>query len=147
MKIEIKGEKIVSKEKRGEMINSCVALYLFTYTSRVLFLYGRARGIQDVDSMRPLLTLSKTDPLSDNCLGFYRLLMLGKSESVVFRIYVRRLTCGSRHVSESFDAAPLASNIFTHTHTAARAPHAAAAEYADHECHKTRKSGASPAGV
>ena len=37
--------------------------------------------------------------------------MLGKSRSVVFRIY-RSLTCGSRHVFESFVAAP---SVHTHT--------------------------------
>ena len=41
---------------------------------------------------------------------------LGKSKSVVFRICRRRLTCGSRHVFESFVTSPLACNLFTHTH-------------------------------
>ena len=45
----------------------------------------------------------------------YPLLILGKHKSVVFRIYRGRLTCGSRHVFESFVTAPLACNLFTHT--------------------------------
>ena len=42
---------------------------------------------------------------------------MGKSKSVVFRIYRRRLTCGSRHIFESFATAPLACKICSHTHT------------------------------
>ena len=54
-----------------------------------------------------------------------------KSKSVVFRIYRGRLTCGSRHVFESFVTAPRACNLFTRTHAAAHSPHTAAAQYAD----------------
>ena len=47
--------------------------------------------------------LSKEGPahFQTTVLG-YPLLVLGKAKSVVFRIYRRRLTCGSRHVFESF---------------------------------------------
>ena len=77
----------------------------------------------------------------------YQLLILGKSKSIVFRIYRGRLTCGSRDVFESFVTAPRACNLSTRTHRAAHSPHTAAAQYADHEFHETRKCGTSPAGV
>ena len=77
----------------------------------------------------------------------YPLLTLEKSKSVVFRIHGGRLTCGSRHVFESFVTAPRACNPFTRTHTAAHSPLTAAGQYADHEFHETRKRGTFPTGV